>query len=172
MNTKRMSITILLALTGILMASVGPWTNETAYAGDEAGYCAPPIARLIAGNIGRFLVLRSELNVTPDQKRRIADIVRKRSNEIKPVAQKILEKKTALREAVLADQPDERAIRSASDGLAKAIGDAAVVASLVVGEAKKVLTPEQIERIRTFRANCDKAELGWVQQIGNFSGTR
>ncbi len=62
---------------------------------------------------------------------------------LKPVA----EKRRALRDATLAENPNEATIRDAADELGKAIGDAAVVGSKIKAEIHKVLTPEQQEKI-------------------------
>jgi Spy/CpxP family protein refolding chaperone len=125
----------------------------------------PPIARVITGNIGRLLVLRSELNVTDAQREQIVGVVKSHRQEIQPVAKAILEKKRELREAVIFKPGDEQAIRKAAENLGKAIADAAVVASRVIGQAKGALTVEQLERIRQYRASCDRAETGWLDRI-------
>ena len=74
-----------------------------------------------------------------------------------PLVQAVVSKRRALRDAVLADQPDEEAIRSAAKTLGNQIADAAVLASKVVAEVKEVLTPEQIEIIRQYQADRQTA---------------
>lgn len=164
MKLTRMTAIVVLAL-GIVPLAFISWAAEPAGETGIASICTPPIARLITGNIGRLLVLRSELNVTYAQRRQIAGVLKSHRQEIAPVAKAIVEKKRALREAVVLKPGDDQAIRKAADDLGKAIGDAAVVASRVIGEAKGALTADQLERIRDFRAGCDKAEMGWVAQI-------
>ena len=71
-----------------------------------------------------------------------------------------------LREAVLKEPADEKAIRSAAKDLSKSIGDASVLASRVIAEARPVLTAEQVKLIRNFRTEVDKATLDWLNQLG------
>jgi len=153
-------------VASILAVSAPGWGAQPAGGDDPSAFCAPPIARLIAGNIGRFLIIRSELNVTPEQRSKIAATVKSHQGEIRSVAKDILGKRTALREAVLATPNNEEAIRKAATDLGKAIGNAAVLASRVIAEARPALTSEQIERIRKFRMDNDKATTAWVDKIG------
>jgi Spy/CpxP family protein refolding chaperone len=162
----RTALTALLLTLGIAAPGPSAWAVGTEGNPDGASYSTPPIARLIMGNIGRFLVLRSELNITDQQRQQIRGAVKRHRDEIRPVAQTILEKKRALREAVLTKPGDEEAIRKAASELGKAIGDASVVASKVVAGAKGSLKPEQVERIRQFRVGVDKAETEWLEHMG------
>ncbi len=165
MKTKKM-IAILLLTLGILPLAVASWGGEPSGEKGTTSICMPPIARLIAGKIGRLLVLRSELKVTDAQRQKIAEVVKSHRQEIQPKVKAILEKKRALREAVVFKPADEQTIRKAAEDLGKAIGDAAVVASRVIGEAKGALTAGQLARIHQFRTSCDQAETGWLNQIG------
>jgi Spy/CpxP family protein refolding chaperone len=166
MNARK-TIAIVVLTIGIIPLSVASWGAEnTPDQNGPAGFGMPGIGRLISGNIGRLLVLKSELNITPAQRHQIASAVKSHRQEIAPVAKAVLEKKRALRDVVLLKPGDEKAIRKASEELGKAIGDAAVVASKVVDQAKGALTQEQQERIHLFRASCKKAETDWVESIG------
>jgi len=166
MNRVGTGIGVFALVASILAVSAAGWGAQPTGKDDSSAFCAPPIARLIAGNIGRFLIMRSELNVTPEQRSKIAAVVQSHRDEIRPMAKTILEKRTALREAVLATPTNEEAIRKAATDLGKAIGDASVLASRVVTEARPALIPEQIKRIRKFRMENDKATLTWVDKIG------
>jgi len=160
---------VAVAVLMLAMSVMGSPSPAQAGPADEiagANFCMPPIGRLIAGNIGRLLVLKSELNVTDEQKRKIAATVKSHRDEIRPVAQTVIEKRKALREAVMAQPANDQAIRAAATDLGKAIGDAAVVASKVIGEARGALKPDQIERIQKFRASCDDSVADWVKTIG------
>ncbi len=165
MNTRIIGAAffLILAVVGLTTAS---WAAEPAAQGDFQILGHSGLAKLITGNIGRFLVLRSELGVTNDQKKKIVEIVKSHRDEIRPVVKTILEKRRALREAVVNKPGDETAIRSAATEMGKAIGDAAVLASKVVAQVKPVLTPQQIERIEKFRADTQKATTDWLDQMG------
>lgn len=162
----RILITALVMAAEIVIATPTSWAAGTGADADGSTLGMPPVARLIAGNLGRFLVMASELNVTQQQKQQIRATVKRHREEIKPAAQAVLAKRQALREAVLTKPGDEQAIRQAATELGKVIGDAALVASKVVAEARGALKPDQLERIRQFRLSADKATTEWVGHIG------
>jgi len=153
----------LLVLGMVAVPSIAAETAKEH--GDPQLSGPPPLGRLIMGNIGRFLVLRSELNITADQKKKIAAEIKSHKDEIRPVVKEIFEKRKALRDAVLNKPGDRQAITAAANDLGKAIGDAAVLASNVIAKLKPVLTSEQQERIKNFRMANDKAVAEWISQI-------
>jgi Spy/CpxP family protein refolding chaperone len=116
-----------------------------------------PFARFIRGQIGRWMVLSSQLDLTDAQKQQIAGVLQSHRAEIVQVVHPLVEKRRALRDLVTAPQPDERAIRAAADDLGKSIGDAAVLASKIKQEIAPILTPEQRQDIRDFRSQTDDA---------------
>ena len=88
-----------------------------------------PVGRMISGNLGRLLVLRSEMNVTPEQRAEIRGVLVGHRSQIAATVKSVREKHLVLRDAVLADQPDEGKIRAAARELGIALGDAAVKAA-------------------------------------------
>jgi Spy/CpxP family protein refolding chaperone len=153
-------------LTGLLgvMAIAAPPIVRAASKAEHGKWADAPFGRLICGHIGRWMVLRSELNVTDEQKDKIKATIKPRKPEIAKAAKGVWEKRTALVDAVLADQPNEEAIRHAADDLGKAIGDAAVLASKVAGDVRPVLTTEQREKLQKFREDCHVATDKFFQQ--------
>jgi Spy/CpxP family protein refolding chaperone len=127
----------------------------------------PPIARLLAGHFLRFALLRLDLNLTDEQREEMKKIAQAHRPEIAAAAAKVIGAKRSLAEEVLAEQPDEQKVRAAASKLAEAIGDAAVLASKVVPEGRKVLTPEQREKIKATRAQCQKAEDDYLKEISS-----
>jgi Spy/CpxP family protein refolding chaperone len=126
-----------------------------------------PIRLLITGQIGRLMTLRSELNLSADQRAKIKSIVQSHRQEIVAVARPIVDKRRALRDAVNAPSPDEKTIRAAANDLASSIGDAAVLASKVKAEVRGVMTPDQSSKLNDFR----KASDGAVDRfINDFAG--
>lgn len=148
---------VALALCG-LGAAAAPRTLST----DTAGH---PLRAFIQGQLGRFLTLRSELDVTGEQREAIRQIVESHRGEIATVAKPIVEKRRALRDATLAKEPNETAIRAAANDLGKAIGDAAVLASKVKDEVGKVLTPQQVEKVEAFRLQSDSAVDRFIEKF-------
>ena len=121
-----------------------------------------PLGRLIGGNIGRLMTLRSEANVTPEQRQKVRAVLTSHKTEIGDVAKDLVTKRRALREAVRADAHDEAAIRKAGEDLGRSIGNAAVVGSKVRGELKLVFTDKQVEMFKKFVADHDTSVDRWL----------
>lgn len=112
-----------------------------------------PIAKFAQGRIGRMLVLRSELDITPEQRQQLIAKLKPHREDVVTAVRDMHAARTALASAVTADAPNEAAIRAAAEKLGKEIGDAAVVVSGVVADARKVLTDEQVKKIQAARAD-------------------
>ena len=148
-----------LGLFGIGLFSMGVKAADTAdqsafLAGDFSSH---PLMNLIRGQIGRWMVLRSEIDLTADQKQQIASILQSRKAEIIHVVQPISQKRRALRDLVTAGSVDEKAIRAAADDLGHAIGDAAVLAAQIKQQIAPILTDQQHQKITDFRSASDHA---------------
>jgi Spy/CpxP family protein refolding chaperone len=151
-----------LCLAGLSVCALGAAAAPRITAGDGE---ARPLRMFIQGQLGRLMTLRSELNVTNEQREAIKKIVESHRSEIVTVAKPIVEERRALREATLAKNPNEETIRAAANELGKAIGDAAVLASKVKGEVGKVLTPEQMHKVEQFRLQSDNAVNGFIDNF-------
>jgi Spy/CpxP family protein refolding chaperone len=119
--------------------------------------------------IAELVKLHGEVNLSSEQRENIHAVLKEHRSEIVSVVKPIAEKRRALREAVMAKNPDENAIRAAANDLGKAIGDAAVLASKVKPEIGKVLTSEQKEKIEEFRRQSDKAADEFIEKIASHS---
>ena len=159
MRTRKLLVGILtgglvlaggVTLASSLMAQDPVSSESSAGPGECKGR---PILNFIRKHFQRSWELRSKLDLSEDQKTRIRQTVAGHKTEIVGMVKEVSEKRQALRDAVLAETPDEASIRAAADELGKAIGDAAVKASKIAGEVRKDLTPEQMEKIRKFREN-------------------
>jgi Spy/CpxP family protein refolding chaperone len=142
------------------IAAVGLAAAPGAGAGAGWGTCPlmdSPVGRLISGCVGRLLVLRSEMNVTTEQKAKIRDVLVSHRPEIAKTVKSVHGKRTALRNAVLSGKADEAQIRAAADDLGKTIADAAVKASRLRNEIAPILTEEQRQLIGKFLAENDAA---------------
>jgi len=126
-----------------------------------------PLRRLIVGQMGRWMTLSSELNLTTDQGQQIRQIVWSHHSEIAQVLKPLVEKRRALRAATSTPTLDESAIRAASADLTQSIGDAAVLAAKIKLEVRHVMTPRQTQQIDAFRQQSDSAVDGFIQEIGN-----
>jgi Spy/CpxP family protein refolding chaperone len=127
-----------------------------------------PLGRLLMGRMGRAMELKSELNLTDEQKHAIQQTLAAHKAELAKAMQPVVEKKRALRDAVLEDKGDEKAIRTAADELGKAIGDASVLLAKVKSEVRSnaKLTDEQMKQIKDFRVSNDAAIDKFLKEAG------
>jgi Spy/CpxP family protein refolding chaperone len=109
------------------------------------------------GHMYRLNLLSEELGLTDDQRAAVKDLIRSHRDEIKPLVKAVIAKKRALQELVLGDDPDPAAIRQASADLGNVIAEAAILGSSLAQEAKSILAPEQLTRLREMRQNRQKA---------------
>jgi len=164
--SRKVVSAVLVAFFVLGAAAIPSIAAEPVKDDDGVQFASRPLARLIMGHIGRFLVLRSELNITDEQKNKIVGEIKSHKDEIRPIAKEIFEKRQALRDAVLNKPGDQQAIVAAANDLGKAIGNAAMLASKVIAKVKPMLTSEQQEQIKNFRVSNDKATAEWISQIG------
>lgn len=150
-----------VVLPGVLVAAIAAGSLMAAPdAGPASGgrkfpLADTPLGRFVTGRLGRLLVLRSELNVTAEQRDQIRAVVVSHRPEIAATVKTLHQKRATLRDAVLAQEADEAKIRAAADELGKAVGDAAVKAAKLKREVAPILTAEQRERIGQFLAEHD-----------------
>lgn len=175
MNRKWMW-TSAAALGGVLLVS-GAWAAGEAgaahrmRAGAFAGGDNRPLHRFVTGQVGRLMVLKSEMEITDDQREKIRSIVESHKAQIAPVAKGLATQGRALRDAVASDKSDEKAIRAAAGDLGKSIGDAAVLAAKIRAEVRPVLTQEQRKTLEGFREQSDKAMDRMIDEIMSKAGT-
>ena len=124
-----------------------------------------PLGRLITGSIGRWMVLRSELNLTQEQRTQIRDVLVSHRPQIAQTVKSVHAKRTALRDAVLQGRSDEQ-IRAAAGELGSAIADASVKAVKLRDQVAPILTEEQQQRIGRFIAEQDRAVSKFLDQAG------
>lgn len=155
-------------LIGAMVGMMGVAAAGTpAFVGAHGGcFAKGPLGRMISGNLGRLMVLRSEVNLTDAQREKIKAVVVAHKPEILAEAKAVVEKRSALRNAVLTETPDEKAIRKAAEELGREIGNAAVLAAKVKGEVAPMLTDEQKALIKTCIADCDKAVGRFFEEAG------
>lgn len=116
-----------------------------------------PLGRLIGGCLGRFAVLRSDLDLSDQQRGQIRDTLKGRRSEIVQQAESLWKKRVALRDAVLKSNSDEAEIRKAANELGKEIGNAAVLAAKIRGEVAPVFNDEQRAMVQKCFADNEAA---------------
>ena len=142
-------LAVLTAAAGLTLAQA-TWAQAPARAaradeGEDIGLAAGdrPLARCLRETFQRLRDLRTELNLSPEQKQQIGAILKAHRTQIVTVIRDVHQKRRALMDAVRVEQPDERAIRRAARELSDVVADAAVLRAQVRQEVRKVLTPEQ-----------------------------
>jgi Spy/CpxP family protein refolding chaperone len=164
MTGKRIAV-ICVICSLVATGSIAAWGVESGALSLNEGLFNGSLKRLIVGHVGRLLVLKSQLAVTDEQKEKAGAIVKSHLDEIMPVAKSVLEKRQVLREAVMKDNPNEKEIRAAAESLGKSIGDASVLASKIVVEARPVFTDRQVKLVKDFKANMNTATMDWLKQL-------
>jgi Spy/CpxP family protein refolding chaperone len=157
---------------GVAVLAVAAMAAAPSLIGAQPGigrgaFAETPLGRLVTGQIGRALVLRSQLGVTDEQRDQIKEILRSRGPELAEVMGNITERKRALREAVLAEKPDERTIRARADELGRTIGQAAALGARLNQQLDPIWTERQRDLLREFRADKDQAVDTWLQEIAS-----
>lgn len=126
-----------------------------------------PMGRLLQRVIGRRLILRSNMNVTDEQRESIREIVESHKAQIAEAVKPIVTRKRALADTVSAEKTDEAAIRAACEDLGRSLGDAAVLGANVRKEVLTVLTDDQRELIEGFRSEVASDVDAWLQEISS-----
>jgi Spy/CpxP family protein refolding chaperone len=147
---------LLLVLAAVGLLGVGSYTlgaraADTSSPVSVTDWAEHPFRNFIRGQTGRFMVLRSQLDLTSDQKEQIAAILKAHKSEIVQAVQPIVEKRRALREAVTTANPDEK--------------DAAVLASKMKQQIAPIFTDKQRQEIKDFRAQSDTAVDDFFSKI-------
>ena len=153
-------------LTAVIVALVVVVLSMVSYAG------RPFPGGMAMGHMYRMNRLFDELGITGDQRLAFKKLFKEHRKDIQPLAESVMAKGRALRELILAEAPDQGAIRQASADLGNAIADAAVQASALAKEARAILTPEQVERFKEMRQHrqkvFDETLREWREQSGGF----
>jgi len=98
----------------------------------------------------------AELGVTDDQRQQIHTILRNHLSTTQPLLKQLVEERRKLRQAVRADELDDKAIRAQAARVATIETDLAVERAHIVHDIKPVLTPAQLEKVATSQADSDE----------------
>lgn len=160
-----------LALVSVLAGGLATAGMAAApHAGPQAGWLKgragdTPLGRLITGSIGRWMVMRSELNLTEEQKSKVRGVLVAHRAQIAETVKSLHVKRAALRDAVLQGQSEDQ-IRAAAAQLGDVIADASVKAAKLRNELAPILTEDQRKLIGKFVADQDQAVGKFLDQAG------
>ena len=155
-----------LALVGTIATAsmaVGPGAGPARFL--QGPLANTPLGRTLAGCFGRVLTLRSELNVTQEQRQQIREVVMSHRSEIASTAKSVRDQRVALRDLVRSGNTDESQIRAAADALGQAVSDAAVKAVSLRGEIAPLLDKGQRATIDKFLMENDAAINAFLDRV-------
>ena len=164
MGKKKTIVAIVLAIC-IPAATIGAWAVQDTQTDPFERLVHKSVKQFIVGRIGRMLVFKSQIDLTDGQKKQLCMLVKKHKKEILPTVRTMVDKRRALREAILSDKSNEKTVRKAAEDLSKTFVEAALLANKIVGEAKPVLKPEQWKLIRELKQSNDKAVTRLLNQF-------
>jgi Spy/CpxP family protein refolding chaperone len=93
--------------------------------------------------------LLADFNLSPEQWEQLSGVVDIHGQAVVDAAMRVVDSRVALRDATLAQDGSEEAIRNAAASAGTAMGDAAVVLNAAIEAARAVLTPEQQAMLNT-----------------------
>jgi Spy/CpxP family protein refolding chaperone len=109
-----------------------------------------------------------DLELTPEQRRELARLLRGRGEEARETVEELREKRDRLADAVTDEDPDPQAIRRAARSLARALTDRAIRLHENVPALQEILTDEQRQQIADRRSQREEkvnALLAKIERI-------
>lgn len=140
------TIRTLAAVTALVTAvSLAP-TGASAFTGDDG----PPMAGQ------HFKKLATTLGLSAQQQQDIKAILQKDRPQFQPLIKQLVVERRALRTLIHADTIDEAAIRAQSAKVAAIQADQAVLRAHTGQDVRKLLTPEQVQKLKDFQATMER----------------
>ncbi|MBV9957786.1 MAG: Spy/CpxP family protein refolding chaperone [Acidobacteria bacterium] len=152
------TLTGKLALLALALLTLSlPCFNRTALAQeDEAAQTeARPGERAQGGQDGDLV---RRLNLTPEQIRQIREIRQQNAEEMRQSRQRLMQAQRSLDEAIYADTVKDSEVEARANELATAQAAVARHRALTELRIRKVLTPEQLNTLRTLREEARQRE--------------
>ena len=152
----------------VLLGCCGTWIAHAQTESSSPQASVPTgrrrLARLVSGNLGRLLMLRSELDIGEEQRGQVQRVIQEHRAVLAEHAQRLVKQRRALRDAVLSQPGEEAAIRQHASELGEAMGDAAVTMARVAADVRAVLTPDQQGRIQATRKAIDESVDSFLRE--------
>jgi len=148
--------TAIMTVAGIVVAVlVGFAVAETGTQENQTGGCRHGIK-------GRILNALMQLNVTDEQKKDIALVLKSHRDDIRGSIDSLIEARKAVNEQIAAESVDENAIRAAYKKVAAIEEDMAVKHAVIRSEVWKILTPEQCTSLDTMRSGISEGIMSRI----------
>lgn len=131
-------------ITAVSLAPVG----ASAFMGDDGHPMAGP----------HFKRMATELGLSAQQKQDIKAVFQKDRAQFLPLIQQLKSEHRSLRSLVHAGTVDDAAIRAQSAKVAAIQADLAVQRAHMGQEVRKLLTPEQVQKLKAFQAKQEERQ--------------
>lgn len=124
------------------------------------------LSELLRTQIARLANLAQQVDLTEQQQEQMKNVLQQHQDLIVKHVENVWQHRSELRQAVLAEQPDEQTIRKHANELGKAIGDASVFAAQMKERVEPILTDQQRIALRQYMDNTDKDVQKFFSNIG------
>jgi len=152
LKTIAVVVLVLTVMVGLVLAAPGRdghrWRGSREFGPERSGRMgmgAPMQGRTAGPGGPAILHILSRLDLSDEQKESVKKITEAAKEQNKAAAEAAVEARKVLREAV--DKGEESTIRKAATDLGKVLGDQAVLKVQTMASIKKVLTPEQLQKL-------------------------
>lgn len=108
------------------------------------------------GMLGELGPAIRHADVTEEQQQQIRSVIDSHRDEFRAIGERMKAARDGMRAVVEADTIDENAIRAKAADVAAVEADQAVLGAKVRAEVLGLLTAEQLERVKQFRAEMEK----------------
>lgn len=161
---KKMALWLMavIILTAGLGAAAAPSEVKTAAANALSD---TPLGRLFQGQVGRMLTLRSQLNLSDEQRDQIRQIIADHKPELAKAAKQIVTQRRAIRDAVIRPDHSEADIRKAAENISQTITQTALLAGQIREKVFAVLTVQQVQLIEKAMLDRQQAVDQWLDEI-------
>jgi protein CpxP len=144
MKTAWKTLSVAAALfAGVGMAQAAP--PGGGIDGDTPRHVGSPLKKMV-----------KELGLDAQQKTQVKDILKNNHDTAKPLMDKMVAEKRAMRALIQAETVDETAIRSQSAKVAAVEADLAINRAQLAQKLRAVLTPDQIQKFKAIQEKRDQ----------------
>lgn len=114
-----------------------------------------PLRTIVSTAVRHFLNFRRETPLSAEQKQAVASIVQSHRDEIRAQFRKGADARREMATVAEAQGADSSAARAAAEKIGAVARDRALLTARIAGEVRPQLTPDQVARIKTARAEIE-----------------
>lgn len=110
--------------------------------------------------------MMAAVGLSDEQTAEVKNIISQSRTNLEPTLKQLRTERRALRNLMQSESFDEGAIRNQADKVAKLQADLAVERAQVYQAVLKVLTPEQIQKLKEFQEKRDRRVDNFLSKVG------